>query len=228
MRLKESRKKKSVLGEKSYRFDELQNYFWRSNLCFSFYIYTYRYGKHTHTHTHRRKRAKLHFRNQLKASVRRSSDDIGGFSYGLLFSWRGFSISSVFPRSTIVLELSAIRATRSFLFPIVPDGIIERRERGNPLRNNRAARCFFSLSLSLSVHAARLIYFIGFQPGYQSSKSNNIISLRLPVRGPIPFPFEPGEIPRSEFMADSVATTLYTKVCKGLILTRVHISIAMT
>lgn len=117
-----------------------------------------------------------------------------------------------------------LRATRSFLFPIVPGGIIERRERGNPSRNNRAARCF----LPLSVHAARLIYFIGFRPGYQSSKSNNIISLRLPVRGPIPFPFEPGEIPRSEFMADSVATTLYTKVCKGLILTRVHISIAMT
>lgn len=84
------------------------------------YMYVNTGGKHGEG-------AKLNFRNQLKASAKRSRDDIGVASPPLSFLLPPpsgeFSIPFVFPRSTIVLELSELWNS-SFFFPIVPDRII--------------------------------------------------------------------------------------------------------
>lgn len=106
--------------------------------------------------------AKLNFRNQLKASVRRSWDDIGAslpLSFLLLVDSRSPS-SFRDPPSCSNYRLR----NSSFFFPIVPGRIIERRERGNLSRNNRALAALSISLFSPSVFAARLIYFIDFQP----------------------------------------------------------------
>jgi len=136
-----------------------------------------------------------------------------------------------FLRSTTVLELSA---GNSFLFfPIFSDRIIEVRDRDRERERERGSWNNHYRAFTLSLPAARLIYFIDFRPAaaqpispadYQSSKSNNIISLRLPsVRGPIPFPWA-WRNPAAKFMGTPwprrSLSTRVLNVCKETLPTR--------
>lgn len=144
-----------------------------------------------------------------------------GFSSAFISSSRGFSIPFVFPRSTIVLELSAPKLVL-FLSHCPREDYREARERKSFEKQPRAC-CSFHLSL-FSFCLCRSFNLLHRLPaGYQSSKSNNIISLRLPVRGPIPFP-RAWRNPTVEFMADSVAVTPAVGLHKGVQGTYSHAS----
>lgn len=135
-------------------------------------------------------------------------------------------------RSTTVLGI--IGSKLVLFFPISPDRIIDaggrEKEEGEFSPKQPLSR-IHPLSLFLP---PGLIYFIDFRPAtaqpispadYQSSKSNNIISLRphQSVRGPIPFP-RAWRNPAAEFMGTPWPrrSPLYTR------LTRVRLELTYT
>lgn len=91
------------------------------------------------------------------------------------------------------------------------------------LEKQPRACCSFYLSLFSFCSCCPFNLLHRLSAGYQSSKSNNIISLRLPARGPIPFP-RAWRNPAVEFMADSVVVTPAVGLHKGVQGTYSHTS----
>lgn len=184
-------------------------------------LYKYKCKKH-------KRRTDLHFRNQLKA-VRRSRDDIA-FSYGFFFWILSSFFLEIYYRVRIIGSELVL-----FLSHFLRQNYRDERERKAGKEARKLSETTMAIAraftLSLLTVRVRLIYFIDFRPAamqpispvdYQFSKSNNIISLKLPSeKGPIPFP-RAWQNPTAEFMGTPwsrhlpFASTHVLHVCKEL------------
>lgn len=142
------------------------------------------------------------------------------FRFHFFFSWilDPLRLSEIHHRARIIGS-----ETRPFSFPLSLGGL-SRGAREEIFRETTARLLLFpSLSFLLLSFCRSFNLLHRLPAGYQSSKSNNIISLRLPVRGPIPFP-RAWRNPTVEFMADSVAVTPAVGLHKGVQGTYSHAS----